>query len=260
MDKKKYLDIAVKLAKIVGQLQIENIGKLNKSKFEMKSTNVDLVTEIDKKSEEIIINGIKKHFPDHSILAEESGSERTNSDFRWVIDPLDGTINYSQGMAIFTISIALKYKKDTICGVIYAPYLDEMFTAIKDEGAYLNGEKIEVGDKDELVKSVLATGFPYDKGSHKENNVDYFAHMMPKLRGIRRFGSAAYDLASVACGRFDGYWEMALNEWDIAAGLLLVTEAGGEIGYFRRDRKYSIIAGNKKIVKLIRAELKKAKE
>ncbi|MCG8570216.1 MAG: inositol monophosphatase [Spirochaetes bacterium] len=238
------------------------VGEYQKTKFmskdlqvESKDIVIDLVTEADKKSEEIILSFIKKKFPDHSILAEESGQNNQVSDYLWAIDPLDGTINYAKGIPIFSISIALQYKGATILGIVYAPFLNQMFETIKGKGAYLNGHKISVSKVTSLEKSVLATGFPYDRATSSLNNTDYAAHLIPRLSGIRRMGSAAYDLASVAAGHLDGYWEMCLNLWDAAAGMLLVEEAGGEFIHFRNDRKISIIAGNPEIIKKIQTEL-----
>ncbi len=254
-----YLEILnqiVDLVKQVGSFQKENMFK-SSLLIDTKSTDIDLVTEIDKKSDEMIINYIKSHFPEHSILTEESGKKDLNSDYLWVIDPLDGTTNYAQGLPIYSISIALQYRGETMLGVVYTPVIEDLFTAIKGNGAFRNGKKIEVSKKVDLKTSVLATGFPYDIAQNRLNNLDYFNAMSLKVRAVRRFGSAAYDLSLVADGRFDGYWEMNLNIWDIAAGILMVKEAGGEIINFRKDRRESIIAGNKLMCNLIFEELKK---
>ena len=227
------------------------IGKLQKDNFrrsdlaiDTKSTVTDLVTEIDKKSEEFIIEKIKALYPDHAILAEETGKQDKDSDYLWVIDPLDGTNNYAQGIPIFVISIALQYKGDSVLGVIYAPYLDELFYAVKNQGAYFNNKKLRISDKTDLNQCILATGFPYDKNISEFNNTKYVSNILPELRGLRRMGAAAFDLAYVAASLLDGYWEMNLNLWDVAAGMLLVEEAGGKIIHFRDDRKISIIAAN----------------
>ncbi|MEN6566716.1 MAG: inositol monophosphatase family protein [Veillonellales bacterium] len=242
------------LAVKAGKIQIENLGR---SDLEIitKSSSIDLVTEVDKKSEKCILQFIGENYPSHSVLAEESGISSGQSDYLWVVDPLDGTTNYSQGLPIFSVSIALQYKKETVLGIVYAPVLRQMFTAVKGHGAYLNGSQIHVSAKKELSASVLATGFPYDRVSHPVNNLNYFSALARKTRGVRRFGSAAYDLASVAVGHFDGYWEMNLSPWDVCAGILLVQEAGGEIIFFREDRKISLIAGNKNICRAIQTEI-----
>lgn len=243
------------LALEVGAMQKANLGRsdliVNK-----KSTDIDLVTEIDKRSEEMILDFLTQHFPEHAILAEESGSTERDSDYLWIVDPLDGTTNYSQGLPIFAVSIALQYRQETVLGVVYAPVTDQLFTAIRGNGAFLNGQPIAVSTKTELGDSVLATGFPYDAASHPDNNVHYFAEIVLKARAVRRFGAAAYDVASVAAGKFDGYWELKLQLWDVAAAILLLEEAGGRVIYFRDDRGISIIAANRQIGEKIHAEIK----
>ncbi len=230
----------------VGKLQKDNFRRIDLA-IDTKSTVTDLVTEIDKKSEELIIGKIKALYPDHAILAEETGKQDKDSDYLWVIDPLDGTNNYAQGIPIFVISIALQYKEESVLGVIYAPYLDELFYAVKGQGAYFNEKKLKISDKTDLNQCILATGFPYDKNISELNNTKYVSSILPELRGLRRMGAAAFDLAYVAASLLDGYWEMNLNLWDVAAGMLLVEEAGGKIIHFRDDRKISIIAANNMI-------------
>jgi myo-inositol-1(or 4)-monophosphatase len=254
MNYQEVLDQVIELAKQVGTFQKNNMFKADLS-IDTKSTETDLVTEIDKKSDEMILNHIRTHFPRHSVLTEESGESDLHSDYRWVIDPLDGTTNFAQGLPIFTVSIALQHKGQTVLGVVYNPVVGDLFTAIQGNGAYRNGQRITVSKKTSLKSSVLATGFPYDIAQNPVNNLAYFNHLSIKARAVRRFGSAAYDLALVADGRFDGYWEMALNPWDVAAGLLLVEEAGGKIVHFRHDRKISLIAGNETLCGLILREL-----
>lgn len=168
--------------------------------------------------------------------------------YLWVVDPLDGTNNYSQGLPVFCVSIGLQYRGETLLGVVYAPYLDELYTAIRGKGAFMNHVLIHVSDKTELDRSVLATGFPYDKGIHPVNNIDNLSRILPHLRGIRRMGSAAYDLCGVAAGFLDGYWELGLKLWDVCAGVLIVEEAGGHVEPFRDDRGIAILSGNPKIV------------
>ncbi len=256
MDYSKILDQIVNLASQVGSFQRENMFKSNLL-INTKSTDTDLVTEIDEKSNEMIINYIQVNFPKHSILTEESGKCDLQSNYLWVIDPLDGTTNFAQGLPIYTVSIALQHNEETVLGVVYNPVTEDIFTTIKREGAYRNGRKMEVSQKTNLKTAVLATGFPYDIAENPINNLAYFSAMSTKARAIRRFGSAAYDLALVADGKFDGYWEMALNLWDVAAAMLMVEEAGGKIVHFRNDRKISIIAGNEIICGLIFDELMK---
>ena len=251
----KILEEVKEWAREAGELQRANFRRKDLA-IESKSNVTDLVTEIDKKSEEIITGHIRSRYPDHAILAEETGRNSQESDYLWVIDPLDGTNNYAQGLPVYCVSIGLRYKEETLLGVVYAPYLDELFWATKNGGAYCNGKRIEVGQEEELNRCVLATGFPYDKGTHSLNNLDYVGRIVPQLRGIRRMGAAAYDLCGVAMGILDGYWEMNLSPWDVEAGILIVEEAGGVVERFREDRGISIVAGNKRIVEKIEENLK----
>ena len=248
-------DIITGLAREVGAMQRRHLGRRDLV-TDRKSSSIDLVTEIDQKSDQMIVSFLAEHFPEHGILAEESGASGGDSEYRWVIDPLDGTTNYAQGLPIFAVSIALQKNGETVLGVVYEPMTDEMFTAIKGKGSFLNGERLRVGDKTELTECVLATGFPYDIRTHWMNNIDYFDSLVLKVRAIRRMGAAAYDLASVGAGRFDGFWELNLAPWDAAAAELVVTEAGGLIVPFRSDRRISIIAGNAAICSQIAEVLK----
>ena len=163
--------------------------------------------------------------------------------YRWVIDPLDGTTNYSQGLPMFSVSIGIEHCGETVIGVVFAPYLNELFHAVKGEGAFLNGNPVKVSGKSALGHSVVATGFPVDKDTNPDNNLDNVARIMPKVRGLRRLGSAAMDLCYTAAGFLDGYWEMNLHRWDVSAGLLILEEAGGRFSHFRDDRNVSIVAG-----------------
>jgi myo-inositol-1(or 4)-monophosphatase len=238
------LDRIKELAITTGKMQLANQMRED-LQMEMKSTPIDLVTEIDKKSEQAITAFIRRHYPTHAILAEESGEiSGTEPEYQWVIDPLDGTVNYAHRLPLFAISIALRHQGETVLGVVYIPVLEEMFSAIRGKGAYRNGKPIHVAGKRQLIESVVATGFPYDIAANPINNLRYFNAIILKARGVRRMGVAAYDLACVAAGAFDGYWELNLLPWDIAAGILLVEEAGGKVIHFRQDRGLSIIAGN----------------
>lgn len=252
------LDIALEKVKTwareVGEIQRENFKK-ESLKISTKSTGVDLVTEVDELSEKYILSAIKENYPLHGILSEEAGKADTESDYLWVVDPLDGTTNYAQGLPIFAISIALKYKDKTVLGVVYSPIVDQMFEALREKGAYLNGEKINVGNKKDLDRCVLATGFPYDRATNNDNNANYAAHFVPKVRGIRRMGAAAYDLANVAAGVLDGYWELDLSPWDVAAGQLIIEEAGGKIVFLKEKRGISLVTGNESICQRILDEL-----
>lgn len=194
---------------------------------------VDLVTNFDKKSQQIIVDLLTAHYPDFDYMAEEGLVEKKGSDYRWIIDPIDGTTNFAHGFPVFCVSIALEKRGDVVVGVIYDPMRDEMFSACKGEGASLNGIPITVSSTVELDKSLLSTGFPYDVRDSRENNLDHFSHFAVRAQAIRRCGSAAIDLCYVACGRFDGFWELKLAPWDVAAGALIVSEAGGKVSDFR---------------------------
>lgn len=249
----EYLDFILDVVNGASKIQLTYFRSDNLS-MDTKSYVSDVVTRADTESEEFIVTAIGKRYPEHKILGEEGGFRgNADSDYLWVVDPLDGTTNYSQGLPIFTISIALRYKAETIAGVVFAPYLSELFMATKGGGAYMKyrgGEpkRIQVSQKQTLDRSVIGTGFPYDKGVNAENNSQNVAQILPRVRDLRRMGSAAYDLCCVACGLLDGYWEMSLNLWDVCAGNLIVKEAGGVIRNYRQDRNISEIAGNETIV------------
>lgn len=191
--------------------------------------DINLVTEADKMSENLIIEAIRRNFPDHGILSEESPAILDGSSMRWIIDPLDGTTNYAHGYPVFCVSIALEKDGEIILGVIYDPTRRDTFIAVRGEGAFLNGKRLAVSKTSDLTRSLLATGFPYDIRESKENNLDYFTMMAKEAQAIRRAGAAALDIAYVAAGRFDGFWELKLQPWDMAAGCLLIEEAGGKI-------------------------------
>ncbi|MCX5837407.1 MAG: inositol monophosphatase family protein [Deltaproteobacteria bacterium] len=190
---------------------------------------INLVTEADHLSEALIVDRIRGSFPDHGILAEESPETSNGSGFRWIIDPLDGTTNYAHGYPVFCVSIALEAAGKIRLGAVYNPMLDELFTAEKGAGAFLNGRRLKVSRTAELSRSLLATGFPYDLREDQNNNINYFGAMALNTQAVRRSGSAALDLACVAAGRFDGFWQLKLMPWDMAAGWLLVEEAGGVV-------------------------------
>jgi myo-inositol-1(or 4)-monophosphatase len=190
---------------------------------------IDLVTEVDHQSEAFLIGEIQRLFPDHGILAEESGSLDGHAEHLWLIDPLDGTVNYAHGVPIFCVSIAYAHKGQVILGAVYDPMRDELFSAERGQGAWLNGRPLKVAQAAELVKSLLVTGFPYDTWTSKRNNFDYFAKLGKLTQGVRRLGSAAIDLCYVAAGRLDGYWELSLKPWDMAAGGLIAEEAGAKV-------------------------------
>jgi myo-inositol-1(or 4)-monophosphatase len=196
---------------------------------------INLVTEADHLSESLIVERIRREFPGHDILTEESPETANGSDFRWIIDPLDGTTNYAHGYPVFCVSIALEVKGVIMLGAVYNPMLDELFTAEKGAGAFLNGRRLTVSRTETLSRGLLATGFPYDIREDRNNNINYFNVMAFRAQAVRRAGSAALDLAYIAVGRFDGFWELKLMPWDTAAGWLLVEEAGGVVTDLRGD-------------------------
>lgn len=193
----------------------------------------NLVTEVDKRSEDKIIEIIKRHFPSHSIISEEVGELIQESDYRWIIDPIDGTVNFAHGIPICCVSIGVMHKDSLILGSVYNPMMNELFFAEKGKGATLNGKPISVSKKNDISRACLVTGFPYKwPSSTGEHPIKVFERVVLNGLPVRRLGSAAIDLCWVACGRFDGFWEYNLNSWDVAAGYLIVEEAGGRITNF----------------------------
>ena len=224
-------------------------GKVLKSYFRRRDLNIedkgsvfDIVTEADKASERIIIDHIHNTFPDHAILSEESGDDHRQAPFQWVIDPLDGTVNYSAGLTTYCISIGLKVNGETRMGYVYAPSLDEEFYAIKGKGSYGPYGKLQAKSTTELQRAVISTGFPYDKATNPDNNLDRVTLVLPRIRGLRRLGSAAMDLSYVGAGWLDGYWELNLKEWDACAGELIAQEAGALVKRYREDHGICILA------------------
>lgn len=236
MNMDKYLKEAEKIAQKTGGMLRKNINTSPEIFFKGV---VDLVTDFDNRAQGMIFDHLSACFPDHDFMGEEGLSKDRGEEFRWIIDPLDGTTNYAHGFPIFCVSIALEWKEEIILGVVYDPMRGEMFSALKEEGAFLDGKKIRVSSVDDLDKSLVATGFPYDLRESNVNNIDHFKNFLVRVQAIRRCGSAAMDLCYVACGRFDGFWELKLNPWDMAAGALIVSEAGGKISDFK-DREFSI--------------------
>jgi myo-inositol-1(or 4)-monophosphatase len=228
------LNFAIQTAREAGAILTDRLGRALQIS---NKGDIDLVTEADLASEKLIIERIKSHYPRHAILAEESGASDGaelvpgKSEWKWIIDPLDGTTNYAHGYPCFCVSIALERAGAIEIGVIYDPTRDEMFAAERGQGATLNGRRIRVSTIDDLNSAMLCTGFPYNV-RERPNFARDFANFTMEAQAVRRDGSAAIDLAYIACGRFDGFWEDGLRAWDVAAGLLLIEEAGGRVTNF----------------------------
>ena len=232
------LNFAIEVARDAGNLLLEKFGRITAI---TKKGDINLVTEADLASEELIIERIRSYHPKHSILAEEGGDVVTiggGSTWKWIIDPLDGTTNYAHGYPCFCVTLALEHDGEIVLGVTYDPTRNETFAAEKGRGATLNGKPIRVSATEKLSEALIVTGFPYDF-KHRENFTRHITEFMLSSRGVSRDGSAAIDMAYVACGRFDGFWEEGLNPWDVAAGKLLIEEAGGAITYYDGS-KFSI--------------------
>jgi len=232
------LNFAIETAREAGHLLLEKFGrKINIS----KKGEINLVTEADLASEALIVERIRSYYPKHSILAEESGEAGIaggDSRWKWIIDPLDGTTNYAHGYPCFCVTLALEHNDEIMLGVTYDPTRNELFAAEKGQGASLNGRRIRVSETDKLGDALVVTGFPYnfkERPNFERNLLEFMLHS----RGVRRDGSAAIDMAYVACGRYDGFWEDGLNPWDVAAGYLMIEEAGGRVTYYN-DAPFSV--------------------
>lgn len=238
----------IELALEVGALQRQFFRK-DGLEISTKSSTVDMVTEADIACDQLIVNRIKELFPLDEILSEEQGLQPLTQDetsgYQWVIDPLDGTTNFSIGHPIFAVSIARWYKEEPEFGVVYIPMLNELYYAQKGRGAFYNDKVMRISKQTKLNESVLATGFPYDRATAINNNSKNIEKMIPLIKGVRRMGAAAYDLCLVASGIYDAYWELRLGKWDMGAGCLMITEAGGEFRMTIDDGKYNVITGPK---------------
>jgi myo-inositol-1(or 4)-monophosphatase len=227
------LETAVAAAKAAGSLQMQYIRE--GFSVDSKSTSVDMVTEADKKSEALITEAIITRFPEHDIMGEEGAARSRNSPWRWIIDPLDGTTNFVHHHPVFCVSIALAFKGEPVLGVVYVPRLDDLYTAVAGGGAFRNGAPVHVAARSHLAETLLATGVPYDRATSRENNLAYISALTPRVRGLRRLGAAAYDLCLVAEGVYDAYFELKIRPWDIAAGALIVREAGGAARHWAHE-------------------------
>lgn len=223
----EFLTLAIQTALAAGAMLEKKFGTV--LEISSKEGNHNLVTECDKAAEEMIITTIHKKFPGHAILAEESGASTHRNDITWVIDPLDGTVNFAHGVPVFAVSIGVAIEETLSCGVVYQPITKELFFAQKGQGSFLNGKALQVTQTAQLTQAFLATGFPYNVNEDPLNCIEVFAKLTRLGLPIRRLGSAALDLSYVAAGRFDAYWEASLYPWDFAAGKLIVEEAGGKV-------------------------------
>jgi myo-inositol-1(or 4)-monophosphatase len=256
---KKFLDIAVRAAHLAGKQILNNLGKISRKDINEKIAS-DFVTRVDRESEQIIIDTIKGAFPDHHFLAEESFQEAETDAFRWIIDPLDGTTNYIHQFPVFSLSIALEYRKEIILGIVYDPLREELFTAEKGNGAFLNKSQIRVSTIHDFKDCLIATGFPFRSKEFIDVYLTLFKNVFQKTSDLRRAGSAALDLSYLACGRCEGFFEIGLNPWDIAAGDILIREAGGVVTDFGGGNEYlftgNIVAGNHAVHKQLLKETK----
>ena len=252
------LNIAVSAARKAGSFITRAVERVDTLQVDNKGYN-DFVSEVDRRAEQEIIRVIHKAYPHHAILAEESGGH-AGDDSVWIIDPLDGTTNFLHGFPQFAVSIALQHNGRMEVAVIYDPLRDELFTAIRGSGAQLNGRRIRVSKAKGLDGALLGTGFPFREQTHLDAYLGMFKALLPRTAGIRRAGSAALDLAYVANGRLDGFWEIGLKPWDMAAGILLIQEAGGIIGDLRGGQDFfsngNVVTGNPKVYEALVATLR----
>lgn len=250
-----------KIVRKVAEFILTEKGKVNTGQIEVKSKN-SLVSYVDKNAEKQLVEGLQKLLPESVFLTEEETVENQSGNYQWIIDPLDGTTNFLHNLPCFSISVALRYKEELVIGVVHEVNENETFYAYKNGGAYLNGTKINVTTTATLSETLIATGFPYYDYSKVKSYLTMLEYLMKETRGIRRFGSAAVDLVYVACGRFDGFFEYSLNAWDVAAGILIVQEAGGQVCDFKGENDYlfgkEIVATNSKIASEFQALIHKA--
>ena len=255
MNKQEILHTAVHIARQAGDLLREAYySSPTSTEIDHKSSGIDLVTQYDRRAEELIVTALRAAFPDHGLVGEEGGGTATDAPYVWYIDPIDGTTNFAHRIPFFVVSLALFKEGQPFVGVVFDPLRDECFTAVAGEGAYLHHHghavPLHVSQAQALRHSVIATGFPYDRYTSDLDNLKQFTAFAKQVQGIRRCGAAALDLAYVAAGRYDGYWEYKLNMWDVGAGVLLVQEAGGRVsritdrGPFQIEPQTALVAAN----------------
>ena len=229
---KEFTSVAEQACRRAGEIQMEGLKRARQITYKGR---INIVTDVDQACEAAIVEIIQGVFPDHDILAEEGGGKRKDSEYKWVIDPLDGTTNYTHSYPLFCTSIALEYRGEIVLGAVYEPNRGEMFLAEKGSGATMNGQKLKVSATPTLQEALLCTGFAYNIREAKDNNLNHFSDFIMEARAIRRDGVAAVDLCYVAAGRFDGFWELNLFPWDVAAGFLMIAEAGGVATDFKGE-------------------------
>lgn len=248
------LNIAIRAARRAGNVIARSVDRVDELTITDKSRN-DFVSEVDQMAEQEILKVITQTYPDHAILAEESGEQEGRADYQWIIDPLDGTTNFLHGFPQFGVSIACKHKGRLEVAVVYDPIKQELFTAARGRGAALNDRRIRVSRRQGLEGALIGTGFPFRQNQNLDVYLDTFREIFPQSAGIRRAGSAALDLAYVAAGRLDGFWEFGLNQWDMAGGALLIQEAGGLVGDMSGGHDFletgNVVAGPPKVFKSI---------
>ena len=225
----KILKVAIEAALEAGRLQTKYLGRAHRVRFKGE---INIVTEVDTLCEDRIMRRIRRTFPSHDILTEESGAFNRPSEYKWIIDPLDGTVNYAHGYPLFCVSIGVEHRGRLIAGVVFEPNRGELFRAVAGGGAFRNDRRILVSGERRLKRSLLATGFAYNVTTKLENNINHFRNFIMKAQAVRRDGVAAVDLCYVACGRYEGFWELGLCPWDVAAAALIVQEAGGSVSLF----------------------------
>ncbi len=244
------VNIAIRAARNAGNVITRSMNRIDTLNVSEKSQN-DYVSEVDYRAEQEIISTINKAYPDHAILAEESGASNNNSEFQWIIDPLDGTTNFLRGFPQFSVSIALKYRNNLEHAVVYDPLRDEIFSASRGQGAQLNDRRIRVSNRRNLEGALLGTGIPFRPDQDLDAYIETLKVLLPNTAGVRRAGSAALDLSYVAAGRLDGFWEYGLKPWDMAAGCLIIQEAGGIVSDTDGSNNFldsgNVVSGNIKV-------------
>jgi myo-inositol-1(or 4)-monophosphatase len=252
------LDTAIGAAEIGGEVLLDFLPEIKALKIEAKA-EFDFVTQVDHAAEEAIAAHIRDRFPDHQIIGEERGLSGSDESTCWIIDPLDGTTNYIHGVPNFAVSIAVEQGNEMMVGVVFDPMSGELFSAMAGHGAYLNGQRLQVSDNDRLEQCLLATGFPFRRKDLVDEYLASFKNFFGKVRDVRRMGAAAIDLAYVAAGRFDGFWEIGLSKWDFAAGVVLIREAGGKVSGFSGGDDFwksgNILASNQAIHSQLKEQL-----